>query len=67
MGFMVVDLQLGGAGDGVCPPRAAVSGGFCPCLFCRQLFFGFIFFPAFVLCIPLVSLEQYACVLLKFY
>jgi len=30
-------LRLGAIGDGVCPPRATVSGEVCLCLHCRRL------------------------------
>jgi hypothetical protein len=62
MGSTVVALRLGGTGDGACPPRAAVSGGGCFFLL-ATFFFGFF---CFVLCIPLISLVQSACVLLRF-
>jgi hypothetical protein len=49
MGSTMVDLQLGGASDSVCPPPAAVSNRFRPCLFCRQPFFFLLLCCVFLL------------------
>jgi len=63
----MVDLQLGGISDGVCSPRAAISGGFASSSTIDSLFLGFF---CFVLCIHLVSSSTVclyiAQILLKF-